>query len=263
MADTDDTRSDATTLVWGGLDSDTASVCSLATDESSLYDHMSASRIQVFIKSLDNWTTTSVNIHASDTIDTLKRCISGIPPSHQKLIFYRHVLMNSKTVKDYDIKMGDTIHVTDMRDIQVFVKTIKGKTVVIPAVPSLTVDKLMKRIESKVGIPANQMRLIFHLYQLENGRTLSDYNIQNNSTLFLLLGLRGGMNNGHHLIPKKSSGSHGFYSSQFGEEWGVLFFPVWGRMGGSILPSLGKNGNPVIQNLCVIPFIRTSSGAPT
>ena len=158
-----------------------------------------APKMQIFVKTLSG-KTVSLEVDPCDTVRNVKSRIQdteGLHPEYQRLIFAGRSLQDEKSLSHYHIQKGSTLQLLLRQRraeyLKIFVKTLDGKTSTLDVKICDTIKHVKKKIKYQKGIPPHQQKLIFSGKQLEDERTLSDYNIPDGGTLYMVVCIRDGM----------------------------------------------------------------------
>ena len=147
--------------------------------------------IQIFVNT-PSGNTITLKVASSNSIETVKKKIlekEGIPPDQQSLNFAGKRLKDSDILRDCNIRNESTLLliIRSPDAIQIFVKTLPGKTITLEVESGNSIWIVKENIQDKEGVSPDQQHLIFKGQELQDDRTLSDYNVQEGCNLHLRL----------------------------------------------------------------------------
>ena len=160
------------------------------------YDSNSSSQLRLILRLgmliYINGKSSTLEVQPLDTIQNVKAKIENrvnVPINQQTLYFQDKQLLDARTLHDYDIHNESTLYLalTFRGGMEIFVRTLTGKTITLEVEPSDTIEDVKIIIQYKEGIPIDQQMLMSGRESLKASHTLSDYNIQEESTLDLLV----------------------------------------------------------------------------
>lgn len=144
--------------------------------------------MEIFVKTLAGKTIT-IKVDPSDTIYVVKTKIQD----QQRLVFKGEQLEDERTLADYDIQDESTLRLDlpiERRRMLIRVNTLTGTSLPLEVENLDTIDSVKEKICVEKGIPVHQQRLVYAGKQLENDRSLEEYNIPEEATLHLILRFR-------------------------------------------------------------------------